>query len=89
MKKITMPVAAAVLSLSSAVALSQTPPATPATSDPSAASSPHQRDVTKRPGDEATPSGGSSPSDAATPHQKDAMKKHKKKPKPADSTTQQ
>jgi hypothetical protein len=58
-----------------------TPPAPPATqpSDPSAASSPHQRATTKSPSGEASTS-PSAASDTATPHQKQAMKKkHKKK----------
>jgi hypothetical protein len=57
-------------------------PAEPAAqpSDPSAASSPHQRAATKSPSGEATPSTGAKATDAASPHQKQALKKkHKKK----------
>jgi hypothetical protein len=41
--------------------------------DPAAASSPHQRDVTKHPGDETAPSSSPDPQSAATPHQKGAV----------------
>jgi len=68
-----------------------TPPATPGSqpSDPSAASTPHQRAATKAPaGDEApAASSGTSPSDAATPHQKDSMKKKHKPKKDAAGDT--
>jgi hypothetical protein len=73
------------LSLLAAGALfAQTPtsPGEPAAqpSDPSAASSPHQRAATKSPSGEAAPSPGAKATDAASPHQKQALKKkHKKK----------
>jgi hypothetical protein len=62
-------------------------PTSPSTqpTDPSAASSPHQRTVTKSPGDEsAATTQGTSPSAASTPHQKKATKK-KAKPATPDS----
>ena len=55
-------------------------------SDPSAASSPHQRAVTKSPSAEAPTSSATSPSDAGTPHQKQTVKK-KKHRKNAQSNT--
>ncbi len=65
-------------------AQSGTPTPTPGSqpTNPSAASSPHQRAATKAP-DTETPaaSSGTSPSDSATPSQKDSLKKkHKAKP---------
>ena len=63
-------------------------PAEPAAqpSDPSAASSPHQRATTKSPSEQATPSTGAKASDAASPHQKQTLKKkHKKKVTPPSS----
>ncbi len=80
-----------------AAVFAQTPSGTPAhpiaqPSNPSAASSPHQRDVTKTPADEAAPAAGASPNDASTPHQKKAVKsakkKHKTKKQPPDAPTQ-
>jgi hypothetical protein len=75
---------AGMLATAAVFAQSPTPPETPAAqpSDPSAASSPHQRAATKSPsGETAAPTGGASPSDSATPHQKQTVKKkHKKKP---------
>lgn len=62
-------------------------PTAPATqpTDPSAASSPHQRAVTKTPADEsAATTTGTSPNAASTPHQKKATKK---KAKPATPTS--
>lgn len=41
--------------------------------DPQAASSPHQRDVTKHPGEETSPTDSPDPQAAATPHQKGAV----------------
>jgi hypothetical protein len=69
------------------LAQSTSPPAAPATqpSDPSAASSPHQRAATKSPASEATPNSEGNPSDASTPHQKQVTKK-KSKPEPAPAT---
>ena len=62
-------------------AQSGTPAPAPGTqpTDPSAASTPHQRAATKTP-DTGTPAAasGTSPSDAATPAQKDSLKKKKK-----------
>jgi hypothetical protein len=43
------------------------------TPDPAAASSPHQRDVTKQPGDETSPNANPDPESASTPHQKGAI----------------
>jgi hypothetical protein len=56
-----------------------TPPAPSAQrTDPTAASSPHQRAVTKTPADEtAAASGSTNPSAASTPHQKKTTKKPK------------
>jgi hypothetical protein len=58
--------------------------------DPSAASSPHQRATTKAPSEESQPAAsGTNPSDASTPHQKQSMKKKHKAKKtapPSDST---
>jgi PRC-barrel domain len=41
--------------------------------DPESASSPHQRDVTKQPGDESSPNENPDPAAASTPHQKGAV----------------
>jgi hypothetical protein len=41
---------------------------------PNAASSPHQRDVTKSPPDEATPSQTTEPGDASSPHQRNVTR---------------
>jgi sporulation protein YlmC with PRC-barrel domain len=41
--------------------------------DPDAASSPHQRGVTQRPGDETAPNASPDPDSASTPHQKGAV----------------
>jgi hypothetical protein len=41
--------------------------------DPAAASSPHQRDVTKHPGSETAPTESPDPEKASTPHQKGAV----------------
>jgi hypothetical protein len=60
-------------------------------SDPSAASSPHQRAATKAPSAESPPAAsGTDPSTASTPHQKQSMKKRHKPKKtaaPSDSTS--
>ncbi len=75
------------LGLTGAAYAAQTPPpadaqATPPTQDeppstqnpdPQAASSPHQRAVTKQPTDERTPNESPDPSAASTPHQKGAV----------------
>ncbi len=82
--------------LAAATVFGQTPSGTPANptsqpSDPGAASSPHQRTVTKTPTDEsAAATSGTNPSDASTPHQKKALKKKQKakKPTPPDSPAQ-
>jgi len=79
---------AGVLAAASIFAQSPTPPETPGAqpSDPSAASSPHQRAATKAPSAEAS---ASTPSDTATPHQKQTMKKkHKKKAQTAAPSNQ-
>jgi len=79
--------------LAAGIALAQTAPTTGAQdtqpSDPSSASSPHQRAVTKSPTGEATPNAnGTNPSDASTPHQKQttSKKKSKKKTTPPPSS---
>jgi hypothetical protein len=59
--------------LSSAVLVAQTPNPSQATTNPSAASSPSQRDATRSPAAEAPASSATQPSDAATPHQREAM----------------
>jgi hypothetical protein len=66
------------------LAQSTNPPAAPAAqpSDPSAASSPHQRAATKSPASEATPNNEANASEASTPHQKQVTKK-KSKPESA------
>jgi putative membrane protein len=51
-------------------ALAQTPAASP---DPSAASSPHQRDVTGSKAPESTTTNGPDASDASSPHQREAV----------------
>ena len=53
----------------------QTQPAEPTTADPSAASSPHQRDATGKASPEAPATESPEASSAATPHQKEAMGK--------------
>ena len=90
LRTLSMLTALAVVSATSTHALAEqgaataqaTPPSTEtqpntATPDPSAASSPHQRDVTGQgvtPGtDEAPPATSSDPSSAASPHQRDAV----------------
>jgi hypothetical protein len=68
----------AVLASAGAVAQSTPTPAQP--TDPSAASSPHQRAVTKSPSTESSATTeGSNPSDASSPHQKQTVKKKKHK----------
>ena len=65
---------------SATCALAQTPQQTPPGEDPtapSAASSPHQRDSTSTPAQEATPSPGAEPSSAATPHQREVTDRGK------------
>lgn len=69
--------------------LAQSPATAPTQpTDPSAASSPHQRDAVKAPGAEAPASADpANASDASTPHQKQVMKKKKHHAKPpADGT---
>ena len=62
------------------MALAQTSTPDQQPNDPNAASSPHQRQVTKSSAAEATPSGGSQPDASATPSQKDVLnKKHSAK----------
>jgi len=53
------------------------PPATSGSqsTDPSAASTPHQRAATSSSTTETAPGGGTNPSDASTPHQGDQLKK--------------
>ena len=62
--------------LAAVTATAQSPPAQQPT-DPNAASTPHQRDVTKTPANEAAPTGGTNPSDASTPHQKSVRKRRR------------
>jgi putative membrane protein len=62
---------------SATCALAQTPPPSEDPTAPSAASSPHQRDSTSTPAQEATPSPGAEPSSAATPHQRDVTDRGK------------
>lgn len=70
--------------LGTATVVAQAPVAEP--TDPSAASTPHQRDTVKKQGDEAPAVGATTPSDAATPHQKQVTKKkHKKKSNEGDT----
>ena len=57
--------------LASAVAIAQTPPPPSDSSAPSAASSPHQRDVTSTPASEQPTSKSPDAAAAATPHQKE------------------
>jgi hypothetical protein len=77
-----------VLPLWGGVTLAQSPPPQTQPTDPSAASSPHQRDVVKSPGAEApAPADSASSNDSSTPHQKQVMKKKKHKAKPATDTT--
>jgi hypothetical protein len=59
--------------LGSAVLFAQAPSPPPSTSNPSAASSPSQRDATRSPAAEAAPAPGDQPADASTPHQREAM----------------
>jgi hypothetical protein len=72
-----------ILSAATVLAQSDTSPPAPGTqpSDPSAASTPHQRATTKSPASESpAPANGASPSDSSTPHQKQVTKKkHKAK----------
>jgi putative membrane protein len=57
----------------SAATLSNAQTPAPSTADPSAASSPHQREATKSGATEPPGSSGAEPSDAASPHQRDTM----------------
>ena len=77
--KIKICVAFALIGIAASTALpAQTPTAQP--SDPAAASSAHQRAVTKSPAEEvAEPGHGSSASESATPHQNQVMKKKHRK----------
>ncbi len=65
--------------LAATVAFAQTPDPSTAQgaqpSNPTSASSPHQRAVTKAPQPEAPAATGSNPSDAATPAQKSSVRK--------------
>lgn len=64
--------------LGSAALMAQDPNPPSSTSNPSAASSPSQRDATRSSTSEAAPTPGDSPSDASTPHQREAMASHDK-----------
>lgn len=56
------------------IALAQTPPSS---TNPSSASSPHQRDSTSTPTKETPTADSSNPSNASTPHQKQVTKQDK------------
>jgi hypothetical protein len=64
--------------LGSAVLVAQTPNPPPPhnTTNPSSASSPHQRDTTRSPTPEANPSAADQPADASSPHQRQATASH-------------
>jgi putative membrane protein len=64
--------AAAMLAAAATVAVAQTQTQTP--TDPSAASSPHQRQATSTGAEEAGTTNGANPSAASSPHQREAMK---------------
>jgi putative membrane protein len=71
MKTLQIGALAALLAATAApCALAQTPTASP---DPSAASSPHQRDVTGSKASESATANGPDVSDAASPHQREAV----------------
>ncbi len=61
--------------LSANLALAQTPPSS--TTNPSSASSPHQRDSTTTTTKETPAADSASPSNASTPHQKQVTKQDK------------
>jgi hypothetical protein len=90
----TIRIASVIACLASATVFAQggTPTPSPGAqpTDPSAASTPHQRAAVKAPSGAETPaaSSGTNPGDSATPAQKDQIKKtHKaKKPAAADGT---
>jgi hypothetical protein len=84
MNKLFAPTFALMGCLTAGLAAAQAPAQQP--TDPNAASTPHQRDVTKSPANEAAPTGGSNPSDASTPHQKSTLKKSHTKKKAKSST---
>ena len=63
---------------SATTALAQTQEPTRTTDDPAAASSPHQRDATKTPAQEAPTTSATNPTDAASPHQQQTMSKAQK-----------
>src|SRR4051812_34644928 len=77
------PAVAAALGLASLASAQTPPPTNPADAqeaeqttpspDPSAASSPHQRDVTRAPGTETAPNPNPEPDAASTPHQQGAV----------------
>jgi len=86
----------AALVATAALAAYPTPPAqqpssTPSTGspDPSAASSPHQREATGAQGAEAPTTGGPDPADASSPHQREAtgMSAHESMGKDADDAS--
>jgi len=81
-------VSLSVSTLICSLALAQTPTDTKPATDPSAASTPHQRDVTKTPAQEAKPEAGTNPGDSSTEPQKKALKKNhsKNKQTPPPST---
>jgi putative membrane protein len=74
MKAIPTVTAAALLAAAGAtVALAQAPAQSPAPTNPSAASSPHQREATQTGTEEAPVSNGANPAEASSPHQRGAM----------------
>lgn len=78
MKLIRVFIAAAFLPL---IAWAQTPPPSSQPTDPAAASSPHQREVTKTPATEAPAGQSGKLRDASSPHQKKVLSKKKSKSK--------
>jgi len=72
MNAVSTATAAALLAAAASVAAAQSPP--PTQPDPSAASSPHQRQSTSVGTEEAAPSNGANPGAASSPHQHQAMK---------------
>ncbi len=73
MNAVSTATAAALLAAAS-VAAAQTPAQTPTQTDPSAASSPHQRQATDTGTSEAATTNGANPGAASSPHQHQAMK---------------
>jgi putative membrane protein len=74
MNAVSIATAAALLAAAASVAGAQTPAQSPTQANPSAASSPHQRQATHMGTDEATTTEGANPSDASSPHQHQALR---------------